>query len=208
MRILRFILVVFCLAVLPFNMHARNENPGYMRCNADTSGRDLRFYGGFIHQHENFFRKAFSYQGVEAGVILQHSVIFGVFGSTFASSLEVKGPDDAGFYLLSKGGIYGGMVVSGANRLHGGWLINAGGFSLSGNASEIPLFRRDHSDVRITGLILDPQIYAEVNVCGWMKIRTGLDYNFYVFKDKAVVSPRDLQGLSLSFGFLFGRFKP
>jgi len=37
-----------------------------------------------------FFNKAFSFQGIEAGVIIQHSVLAGVFGSLFGSNLITK----------------------------------------------------------------------------------------------------------------------
>lgn len=171
-----------------------------------TTETDLTFYGGLQHQHQDFFNKAFSLQGVEAGVLLKNSFFLGIYGSAFVSNLKVDIADNPIYILINQGGFSGGMVRNNSRLLHPGFLLSAGYFSLAGDGNKLPLFRIADHEIAISGLVLSPQVFAELNVSSWMKFRTGLAYNFYNFGSSALITKSDLENLSINFGFLFGKF--
>jgi hypothetical protein len=171
-----------------------------------TATTDLVFYGGLQHQHQDFFNKAFSFQGAEAGILLKNSIMLGIYGSTFVSNLEVEIADNPMYMLINQVGFSGGMVRNNSRLLHTGFLLSAGFFSLSGDSNKLPLFRTADHEIAINGLVLSPQLFTELNLSSWMKFRTGLAYNFYNFGNNTMIAKSDLENFSINFGFLFGKF--
>ena len=168
-----------------YRLDARNEQYEYIFNKKDTV--NVRLYGGLLHQHQDFFNKSFSYQGIEAGVVLNHKLLLGIFGGTFISNLNVN---VAGYSLcmnIWKSGLVVGNIFRESKILHTGWLFNIGYFSLEHDNSNFELFNPQKSSAKINGLILMPELYAELNIAKWVKLRTGLGYSFYRFEDQAVI---------------------
>jgi len=188
-----FILLVLC------KLSAQEVNP-------IEANNKMEFYGGLNHQHHEYYNKVFSFQGIEGGAILEHHYLFGVYGSTFVSSLEVDINNAATFLQMWQGGLMTGIMTDNRKFLHAGLLFNIGYISIVGDETNFPLFKVDNPSIRMGGLILDPQLFTELNVTKWMKIRTGLAYDFYGFKDQSLIKKSDLQSISFNFGFLFGSF--
>jgi hypothetical protein len=203
-NILTLILVVFvaqmlCAQQSSYNYLFGNNKP-------KRTNTNLMFYGGLQHQHQDFFNNAFSFQGVEAGILLKNSILIGIYGSAFVSNLEVEIADNPMYMLINQGGFSGGMVHNNSRLLHTGFLLSVGYFSLTGDSDKLPLFRIADHEIAISGIVLSPQVFAELNVSSWMKFRTGLAYNFYNFGSDAPIAKSDLQNFSFNFGFLFGKF--
>jgi len=168
---------------------------------------DIKFYGGLVHQHQDFFNKAFSFQGVETGVMLNHSILAGVFGAMFVSNLDATVIDYPNFYInIRQAGLFVGNMINAKRILHTGWQLNIGYFSLTGSETDVGIFNAEKSITRLNGLVLSPQFYAELNINRWMKLRTGLSYCMYSFEDQSVIKNSNLNNVSLSFGFIFGKF--
>ncbi len=203
-NILTLILVVFAMQMLCAQQSKYKSLFG--KDKTKTAETDLQFYGGLQHQHQDFFNNAFSFQGVEAGILLKNSILVGIYGSAFVSNLEVEIADNPMYMLLNQGGFSGGMVRNNSRLLHTGFLLSVGYFSLVGNSKKLPLFRIADHEISISGLVLSPQLFAELNVSSWMKFRTGLAYNFYNFGSDAMIVKSDLENFSINFGFLFGKF--
>lgn len=170
-----------------------------------NSQSTLRFYGGLLHQHQDYFNQAFSLQGVEAGLIVKDNLFFGIYGSAFVSNLKVEIENTPMYILINQAGFSGGYVRKSSKLLHAGLVLNAGYFSLAGDDSAMPVFRIAEHEVSISGLVLSPQVFGELNVTKWMKFRAGLAYNFYTFGNNSKVSYSDLENISINFGFLFGK---
>ena len=178
----------------------------FKKSKSQKTETSLMFYGGLQHQHQDFFNNAFSFQGVEAGILLKNSILLGIYGSAFVSNLEVEIADNPMYMLINQGGFSGGMVRNNSRLLHTGFLLNIGYFSLAGNTNKLPLFRIAEHEISISGIVLSPQVFGELNVSSWMKLRTGLAYNFYNFGSSAMIAKSDLENFSFNFGFLFGKF--
>jgi hypothetical protein len=204
----RKILLLIVLIVAAQSIYGQTRSYDYLfgKNKSPKTGSDLMFYGGLQHHHQDFFNNAFSFQGVEAGILLKNSILVGIYGSAFVSNLEVEIADNPMYMLINQGGFSGGMVRKNSRLLHTGFLLNIGYFSLAGSSSKLPLFRIADHEISISGIVLSPQVFAELNVSSWMKFRTGLAYNFYNFGSNAMITKSDLENLSFNFGFLFGKF--
>lgn len=208
MKTLKIAVLVFCIA-LSFNQGFTQEinyNSILKKNGTDNSIATLRFYGALAHQHQDYFNQAFSLQGVEAGLILRDHLFLGIYGSAFVSNLKVEIENNPMYILMNQAGFCGGYLRKSSKLLHAGVVVNAGYFSLAGDDEAMPLFRIAEHEISISGLVLSPQVFGELNVTNRMKFRTGLAYNFYSFGNNSRVSESDLENISINFGFLFGKF--
>jgi len=201
------ILLVTLLTLLTIISKAQNNGYIHLINNKEKLITDFRLYGGLLHQHQDFFNKAFSYQGIEAGAIINHQLTIGIFGACFASNLNIGINNHSTFINMKKAGLAVGQVYNDRKAIHAGWLINIGYFSLRGGDTNQKLFGHSTSDIKISGLSLLPEVYAELNIAKWMKFRTGIAYSFYNFEDQSVITSDDLQNVSVNFGFIFGDFR-
>jgi hypothetical protein len=159
-----------------------------------------------MHQHQNFFHQAFSFQGIEAGIILHRKLVLGAFGSSFVSNLSAQIANDNMYLTIWQSGLFIGQVLNEPCRFHYGWLMNAGYFSVKGEHTSFPVFGVSNPAVKVTGLVMMPEICAELVVAKWMKLRTGLGYSFYTYEKQSLIPKADLQNISFTFGFLFGKY--
>jgi hypothetical protein len=187
-------------------MNAENNTYEYIGNCKDTMLQDLKFNASFLHQHQDFFNKAFSYQGIEAGVIINNNLMLNANYLLFVSSLEVMGNNMPKFIHISKAGFSVGNIYSPHKLIHSGWLINLGYFSLTSDSVDCPIFEENDSRIKVSGLVFTPEVFAELNVLKWMKFRTGLGYSFYSFTEKEYLTQTKLQNFTINFAFIFGKF--
>ncbi len=203
----KLLLLTVSLIPLTFTLMAQKVEYEYLISNEQKLVTNVSLYGGLLHQHQDFFNKAFSYQGVEAGTIINHQFTVSVFGATFATTLNAEIDNQPVYFSMMKAGFAVGQVYDEFNVLHTGWMVNAGYFSLSGNYNSQRLFDHDLMSIVVNGMLLSPEVYAELNVTSWIKFRTGLAWSFYNFENHPAIKRNDLQNLSVNFGFIFGNFQ-
>jgi hypothetical protein len=199
-----FLAILFSIAFQKLSAH---ENCKESHLNKpDSCQTDARLFVGLVHQHQNFFHTPFSFQGIEAGMIHHHKLLLGVFGSTFITNLITPVANHNLYLNVWQAGCYTGQIYHEERRFHLGWLMNAGYFSLTGNYSNFSPFKATNPVVKVTGLVLLPEIYGELNVANWLKLRTGFGYSFYRFENQSWITKASMQDLCFTFGFLFGKF--
>lgn len=164
---------------------------------------NLMAYVNLYHQHHDFFGEPFSFQGIEGGIIVQENLYLGVYGAFFVSNLEAKINNDIQYIWIGQGGVNVAYVINGENRFHPGFQLNIGYFSLRFDENNFGLFETDNASFKVNGLVVSPQIFCELNVTDWFKIRIGLSYNFYSFKDNLMIKSSELNNISFTFGLLF-----
>lgn len=164
---------------------------------------NAKIYGNLYHQHHDFFGKAFSFQGLEAGLLTSPNVYFGVYGSGFANNLKTEVNNRQKYVWIGQYGVNGGYVLHEHKRVHPGAELKIGVFSLSSDEQKFGFFKFKRAAYHLNGLVMSPQAFGELNVLKWFRIRLGLSYNWYYFKDKTSVKPADLNHVSFSFGMLF-----
>ena len=207
MKKLKIALLVVCLLIFYSGLEAQIGNYQSLFCKSDTIIRDTRLYGSLLHQHQNFFNKPFSFTGIEGGILVNHKLFIGVFGSTFLSNLKTNIANNSMYLSVWQAGLSIGRIYNDKNVLHSGWQIKASYFSLKGDYSNFKISMPIDPTITIDGLILSPEIFAELNIFRWMKFRTGIDYSFYNFENQTMVKKSDLQNVSLNFGFIFSKFE-
>jgi hypothetical protein len=157
------------------------------------------------HQHHDFFGKAFSFQGIEGGIIVKENLHLGVYGAFFASNLKAEVNNEIQYVWIAQGGINVAYVLQSKSRFHPGCQLNMGIFTLRHDADNFRLFETNKATSKLNGLIVSPQIFGDLIVTKWFKIRTGLSYNFYSFKDHLKIKTSDLNHVSFTFGLVFQR---
>jgi hypothetical protein len=204
----KYIFLLLILGISAGRSYAQPKQFHYLFQNkqAELSTADLRFYGGFLHQHQNFFHKAFSFQGAEAGIIIKHKLILGVYGSAFVSDLKIEMADSPLYLLMNQAGLMGGYIHRDNKILHTGFLLNLGYFCLAGDSKKIPVFKQSGHEISLDGLVIAPQLFAEVNLLRWLKFRTGIGYSFYDLGNTEKVKRANLENFSFNFGFLVGKY--
>lgn len=205
MKNLNIVVVVLLLISTSF-LKAEESSYEYLFKKGDTLITDVQYYGGFTHQHHDFFNKAFSFQGIETGLIFNRSVFAGIYGSTFVSNLEVRRASRKTYFSMAQAGLVLGVIYDSPKIIHTGLLLNMGYLSIVNGNEPFPLFIEPNPGINISGAVIAPQAFAEVNILKWLKVRTGLAYNFYSFEDQSVVTKNDVQNISFTFGFFFGAF--
>jgi hypothetical protein len=134
-----YFIVLFVL-ISTFNLYAQADSIGYLPEKKDTILTDIRFYGGITHQHQIFFNKAFSFQGLETGITINHKYIVGIYGSSYISNLKVQQGQNFLYYFISQAGIVLGYEQYVTKLIDVGALLNAGYLSVIGDNSNFPLF--------------------------------------------------------------------
>lgn len=160
---------------------------------------NITYCAGLTHQHKNFFQKPFSYTGLEVSAIIHHHFMFGIYGSTFLSTLTVETATIPLDLFIWQTGMLFGISTPDTNLFLAGLLFNTGYISVIGNKKSDP-------EIRNCGLVWVPQVYGELNVSKWLRLRIGAAYDFYKLTDKSYIATSDLQSISFNFGFVFGRF--
>jgi hypothetical protein len=155
------------------------------------------------HQHHDVFGEAFSFQGIEGGVIVQGNLYLGFYGAFFASNLKAEVNNEIQHVWIGQGGLNSAYVILDKNRFHPGCQLNMGFFTLRYDADNFRLFETANASFKLNGLIVSPQIFGELLVTEWFKIRTGFSYNFYIFNDYLMIKPSDLNHVSFTFRLVF-----
>lgn len=155
------------------------------------------------HQHHDFFGKAFSFQGLEVGVIIKRDLLLGLYGSCFVTNLKTEFNNNVQFTWIGQSGINVAHIFNVRKKIHPGVQLNTGIFSLRKDEKNFGLFQSNSAEFKLTGLVISPQIFGELNITDWFKIRTGLSYNFYIYKDHSVIKTSDLNHISFTFGLVF-----
>ncbi len=196
MNYIRIILVLLIVLVSEVRIYTQEPQDSLTQTN-------IKPFVNLYHQHHDFFGEAFSFQGIEGGVVVRQNFYLGVYGAFFVSNLEAEINNDIQYVWIGQGGVNFTYVANVENRFHSGCQLNIGYFSLRYDAENFGLFETANASFKLNGLVVSPQIFCELNVTDWFKIRTGLSYNFYSFKDNLNIKPSELNNISFTFGLLF-----
>ncbi|MCE1202335.1 MAG: hypothetical protein LWX09_09595 [Bacteroidia bacterium] len=161
---------------------------------------------GFItlyHQHHDFFGKAFSFQGIEGGGLVNQRFYLGAYTSFFASNLKAEINGVQRYVWIGQAGVLSGYLLKGERRIDPGFQINIGYFTLRLDEERFGLFQLNRADGSEKGLVVAPQLFGELGLKTWLKLRAGLSYNFYFPGDQSVINQSDLNRLSFTFGIVF-----
>lgn len=171
-------------------------------CKDINAIQSLKPYAAFTHQHQDFFGKAFSFQNIETGIRLNNTLHIGLYGGIFASNLQAKVHTQYRYVTACQAGITFNKVFNPNKLLHTGYGVSAGYFRFITGEGKLSPFQNIDTGA-VNGLILSPQVFAELNITRWLSFRPGLSYNFYSVENNAEVTAGDISNIALNFGFYF-----
>lgn len=196
--------IILCLIVATgrCQVYARDASEK-KECCKDSLVKVAAPYVGLFHQHHDFFSKAFSYQGIEAGIDFNRKLNAGLYGSMFASPLRVELQGKSAYLAIKQVGVSVGFVHTMLRRLSIGCNLNTGLFILRADSRRVSVLRDEQAAVRIRGLVASPQAFSELSFLKWMSVRIGLSYNFYRFDNQNTITRNDLQNIAFNFEIIF-----
>jgi hypothetical protein len=183
-------------------IYARDASEKKVRCK-DSLVKVVAPYVGLFHQHHDFFNKAFSYQGIDAGITFNGKLSTGIYGSMFVSPLKIELQGKSAYLAIKQVGISVGFVNTMSRRLYIGCNLNTGLFTLRAGSRRSSVLRDEQADIRIRGLVVSPHVFSEISLMKWMKVRIGLSYNIYRFDNQNIITRNDLQNVAFNFGIIF-----
>lgn len=163
---------------------------------------EAALYACLYHQHHDIFGKPFSFQGLEAGILVNRALFLGVYGAFFASNLKIEINNSPQFAWMGQTGLSGSYVFWEKKRVHPGGELKLGVFTLRRDARNLGVFETAKAAYKLKGSVFSPQVFGELNALRWCKVRVGLSYNLYSFVDETV-HKSDLNHLSFTFGIVF-----
>jgi hypothetical protein len=199
MRTRRFLFVFAFAIISPFYVHSQETN--------SNRRISVEYCGALTHQHQDFFGKAFSFTGLECSGIINHHFLAGAYASSFLSTLNVEVAGNPLYLYLWQAGLSLGILTNDSTMIHAGVLVNAGAISAYGNPVDFSVIKGREQETEMTGLVLAPQGYGEINITGWFRTRVGLAYDVCIIDNQPRIKGTDLRNISINFGFVFGTFK-
>lgn len=202
------LLFLLCLtSAYSLQAETQNKSYEYITNPNQPSLNEVKFYERFFHQHQDFFNKAFSYQGLEARFNLNGKVIIGGFAGMFITPLSIEIDEKANFANAFKTGLTVGQFYHAEKIVHTGWTVNAGYSQIQTDETSFNTFDVPETASTYKSMLLSPELFTEAYITPWMKFKTGISFPFYNFEDQSVVQKDDLQSLSVNVGFTFGHFQ-
>lgn len=180
-------------------LHAQNEVESL------ASKPTFIVFGNVYHQHHDFFDQAFSFQGLEVGLMIHQKLLVGFYGSCFVTKLQAVKNNELHFIWIGQRGIQVGYIHQGRKRFHLGGQLQTGLFSLRSDVKNFKLFQTKKTAHALNGWVWSPQIFGELTITNWCKIRTGFAYNLYYLKTNGFTQSSDLNNISFTFGIVFGK---
>lgn len=163
-----------------------------------------KVYAGFSLTH--LAVKSNTLPGIEAGVILADHLYAGVYGmGTAGNFTNVYAPDTLSV-MFGEGGLALFFVDKPNNLLHFGGGIRIGYASFVADDKEIKIFEEVDPVAEDNALVYHPEIFAEINLSPFSKVRVGAGYSFYLFDQENILCNKSLDSWTMNLGIVFSNF--
>jgi len=147
-----------------------------------------------------------SMPGIEGGIMFNDAFLAGVYGMGTSGNFSYLNYNGFNHIMFGEGGLFAGYVSNPDQMLHFGGTIKLGYISLLAHENEIKIFDDIEPTAEDDGVVYHPEIFSEINVAKFLKIRVGLGYSFYVFDEETVLCNKDLDSWNMNVGLIFGSF--
>jgi hypothetical protein len=161
-------------------------------------------YASLTFQHLNI--KTNTMPGVELGVSLNNNFIMGIYGQGTVGNFSHVTNEVLYNIIFGEGGIMLGYVTRPNKTLHFGGTFKLGYISMVADDEEIKLFTDFEAVAEDAGVTYHPELYSELNISKYMKVRLGAGYSFFVFDNEKVMCNKSLDSWTLNLGFVFSNF--
>ncbi|MCE1199296.1 MAG: hypothetical protein LWW85_10045 [Marinilabiliales bacterium] len=160
------------------------------------------WFVNLYHQHQDFFGKPFSFQGMESGLILDRHWYIGGYGSCFASRLTATVESNRLQVWIGQAGLLAGYLGKGGKKLYPGVQVSGGSFWMYYTEWAAGNVEGSATENSLQGRVITPSCFVAYDPCKWFNVRMGLSYPIYRF-EAGHFERRELDHLSFTFGLVF-----
>jgi hypothetical protein len=173
--------------------------------NKDSGKKNLwKPYAGLTFQH--LYVKTNTMPGVDLGVSINNNLMVGIYGQGTVGNFSHLTNDVLYNIMLGEGGFLVGYVTKPNKTLHFGGTFKLGYVSMVADDEEIKLFNDFEPVAEDAGVVYHPEIFSEINVSKFMKVRLGAGYSFYLLNDESIMCNQTLDSWTLNLGIVFSNF--
>lgn len=183
---------------------AQENNYNYLFKENQENPLKKEWYVGLTSKHMQV--NSNTMPGIEAGVMLNDAFLVGIYGMGTSGNFTFQNYNGFNHIMYGEGGLLAGYVANPDQMLHFGGTIKLGYLSLIAHEDEIRVFDDFEPTAEDDGVVYHPEIFSEINVARFLKVRVGLGYSFYVFDEETVLCNKDLDSWNMNVGLIFGNF--
>lgn len=161
-------------------------------------------YASMTFQH--LYVKTNTMPGIELGMTLNNHFLVGIYGQGTVGNFSHMHHDTLYNIMLGEGGVVFGYVTKPNQTLHFGGTFKLGYTSLVADDEEIKIAKDFEPVAEDDGVVYHPEVFAEINVSKYMKVKLGAGYSFYLLNNENIVCNTQLDSWTLNFGIAFSNF--
>jgi hypothetical protein len=201
----RFLLVSFT-ALFFVLANAQDSIPGY----------------NYLFKKENYYKNAWkcystltfqhlcvktnTMPGLEVGLAMNNNLMLGIYGQGTVGNFYNESYAGNFNVVFGEAGIMAGYLSEPNKTLHFGGLLKLGHVSMFADDEEIKIFKGFEPVAKDKGIVYHPEVFSELNVSRYMKIRLGAGYSFYLLDRENIMCNKTLDSWTLNMGIVFSNF--
>jgi hypothetical protein len=184
--------------------NAQENNYEYL-FKKDKNNKNLwKPYASLTFQH--LVVKTNTMPGLELGFSLNNNFLVGFYGQGTVGNFSHEYNNEINHVLFGEGGILAGYSMEPNKTLHFGGTFKLGYMSMVADDEEIKLFNDFEPIAEDAGVVYHPELFSEINVSKYMKVKLGAGYSFYLLNNENIICNQSLDSWALNFGVVFSNF--
>ena len=187
-----------------FLANAQEKEYQYIFQKSPEYGLKWDFFGGLTFSHLQV--KTNTMPGIETGFMLNNNFLLGVYGSGTVGNFAQQYGDDYHHVMFGEGGFMAGYIANTNKTMHFGGTFKLGYVSLVADDKEMKLFNDVDPIAEDNGTVYHPELFCELNITPFMRVKLGAGYSFYLLEDESVVCNNTIDSWTMNLGIVFGNF--
>lgn len=208
---------VACILLLPLLANAQTyvdtHDPNEIK-SLLGKGNDIKGFGGVDLKVTSLKDSRGLMTGAYGGLVINRNYLLGIGGYGLVTENEFKGtiPGDSTIKNLNLYGGYGGVIFGGTlfskEVIHLSFpvLFGAGAAEVSDKDFFSTSVDTDFTIENSVFFVIEPAAQLEINITPYFRIAAGASYRYVTGSDLQNIEDGDLEGLTTTLSFRFGRF--
>lgn len=184
--------------------NAQEPEYNYLLKKEEGSKNSWKPYAGLTFQH--LYVKTNTMPGIEAGLTLNNNFLVGIYGQGTVGNFSHEYEGNISHIIFGEGGLVAGYITEPGKTLHFGGTFKLGYMSMVADDQEIKLFSDYEPIAEDAGVVYHPELFSELNVSKFMKVRLGAGYSFYLLNNENIICNQSLDSWTLNLGIVVSNF--
>jgi len=201
----KLIFAIFCVFL---SLFGSAQNPDYTTVFEYKQGEKIKpkFYGALLFEHQSLITN--TKPGLEIGFLFNNAFFAGIYGMGTSGNFATQINGMLSNNMFGESGVVLSYAIASNKPCHLGGSFRLGYVSVVGDDEEIKLFDdlSERNVVEDNGFTFHPEIFGELNLSKYAKIRLGVGYSFYSFADEKPICNKTIDSWTMNLGIVFGNF--